>query len=134
MRSVEKGSRAEQAGFRAGDVIVKVNGESISDSGDFTHAIHGRKSNCGHRQHHSGAEGTEPHLDRARPQPVRSFSIWMKTLEIPDTDAETVIDLSEVQSEIAHLKPEIERAVARFADKAQTWKKPRANCATIRKN
>ena len=44
VRSVEKGSRAEQAGFRAGDVIVKVNGESISDSGDFTHAMHGRKS------------------------------------------------------------------------------------------
>ncbi len=45
VRSVEKGSRAEKAGFRAGDVIVKVNGESISDSGDFTHAIHGRKNN-----------------------------------------------------------------------------------------
>ena len=43
VRSVEKGSRAEKAGFRAGDVIVKVNGESISDSGDFTHAMHGRK-------------------------------------------------------------------------------------------
>ena len=49
VRSVEKGSRAEQAGFRAGDVIVKVNGESISDSGDFTHAVRGRKGNCGHR-------------------------------------------------------------------------------------
>ena len=44
VRSVEKGSRAEKAGFRAGDVIVKVNGESISDSGDFTHAMHGRKN------------------------------------------------------------------------------------------
>ena len=46
VRSVEKGSRAEKAGFRAGDVIVKVNGESISDSGDFTHAMHGRKSSA----------------------------------------------------------------------------------------
>jgi len=45
VRSVERGSRAEKAGFRAGDVITKVNGESIRDSGDFTHALRSRKDN-----------------------------------------------------------------------------------------
>jgi serine protease Do len=45
VRSVERGSRAEKAGFRAGDVITKVNGEPIRDSGDFTHALHSRKDN-----------------------------------------------------------------------------------------
>jgi serine protease Do len=45
VRSVERGSRAEKAGFRAGDVITKVNGEPIRDSGDFSHALHSRKDN-----------------------------------------------------------------------------------------
>ena len=35
----------------------------------------------------------------------------MRVSRLPDTDAETVIDLSQARSEIAHLKPEIERAV-----------------------
>src|SRR6266852_5299253 len=43
VRSVEKGSRAQKGGFHAGDVIVKVNGESINDSGDFSHALRGHK-------------------------------------------------------------------------------------------
>jgi membrane-associated protease RseP (regulator of RpoE activity) len=35
IRSVEKGSPADQAGLKAGDVIIKVSGERISDSGDW---------------------------------------------------------------------------------------------------
>jgi C-terminal processing protease CtpA/Prc len=35
VRSVEKGSPADQAGIKAGDVIVKVGGERIGDSGDW---------------------------------------------------------------------------------------------------
>jgi serine protease Do len=110
VRSVEKGSRAEQAGFRAGDVIVKVNGESISDSSDFTHAIHGRKNN--------GVtvsiirEKKEQNLTLTVPDHNQSQLLDMnESFEVPDTDeAETVIDLSDAQSEIAHIQPEIERA------------------------
>ena len=43
IRSVEKGSRAEQAGLRAGDVIVKVNGSAVSDCSDFTRLLRERK-------------------------------------------------------------------------------------------
>ncbi len=43
VRSVERGSRAEKAGFHAGDVIVRINGEKIGDSGDFTHAVNLRQ-------------------------------------------------------------------------------------------
>src|SRR6202030_4323263 len=39
VRSVEKGSRGEKAGFRAGDVVVKVNNEPVHDTSDFTHAL-----------------------------------------------------------------------------------------------
>ncbi len=39
VRTVEKGSRGEKAGFHAGDVIVKVNDQLVHDSSDFTHAL-----------------------------------------------------------------------------------------------
>ncbi len=39
VRSVEKGSRAEKAGFHAGDVVVKVNDQVVHDASDFTHAL-----------------------------------------------------------------------------------------------
>src|SRR6202140_2509761 len=42
VRSVEKGSRAEKAGFRAGDVIVKVNDQAVHDTSDFMHAVRSR--------------------------------------------------------------------------------------------
>lgn len=43
VRSVEKGSAAENAGFRAGDVIVKVEQEPVTDRGDWRSALR-RKS------------------------------------------------------------------------------------------
>jgi serine protease Do len=110
VRSVEKGSRAEQAGFRAGDVIVKVNGESISDSGDFTHAMHGRKSSTVTVS--IIREKKEQNITLTVPERNQSELLDTdETLEEPDVDAETVIDLSEVQSEMARVRPEIERAV-----------------------
>ena len=110
VRSVEKGSRAEQAGFRAGDVIVKVNGESVSDSGDFTHAIHGRKGSAVTVS--IIREKKEQNLTLTVPERNQSKILDTdETLEVPDADAETVIDLSDVQSEMARVKPEIERAV-----------------------
>ena len=39
VRSVEKGSRGESAGFHAGDVIVKINGSSVGDCSDFTRLL-----------------------------------------------------------------------------------------------
>ena len=39
VRSVEKGSRGEKAGFHAGDVVVKVNDQAVRDASDFTHAL-----------------------------------------------------------------------------------------------
>ena len=45
VRSVEKGSRAELAGFHAGDVIVKVNGSGVNDCSDFTRLLKGHAEN-----------------------------------------------------------------------------------------
>ena len=44
VRSVEKGSRGEKAGFRAGDVVVKVNNQPVHDTSDFTHALRSSSS------------------------------------------------------------------------------------------
>lgn len=43
VRSVEKGSAAETAGLKAGDVITKVNNEQISDRTDLRRALRGAK-------------------------------------------------------------------------------------------
>src|SRR5580658_10406577 len=40
VRSVEKGSSAEKAGLRAGDVITRVGDQPVHDTSDFTHALH----------------------------------------------------------------------------------------------
>lgn len=44
VRSVEKGSAAEAAGLKAGDVIVKVGDEKIADRSDWRRALRDRKS------------------------------------------------------------------------------------------
>jgi membrane-associated protease RseP (regulator of RpoE activity) len=108
VRSVEKGSIAEKAGFRAGDVIVKVNGESISDSGDFTHAMHGRKNSSVSVT--IVREKKEQNLTLALPERNQS-EVLDESFELPEIDAETVIDLSEAQSEVARIAPEMEQAV-----------------------
>jgi serine protease Do len=110
VRSVEKGSRAEKAGFRAGDVIVKVNGESISDSGDFTRAVRGRKNSTVNVS--IIREKKQQNLTLALPERNQS-QLLEESLEEPglDEDAETVIDLGEAQSEIARIRPEVERTV-----------------------
>jgi len=46
VRSVERGSPAAAAGLRAGDVIVKVDGEAVTCSSDWRHAMAHRKSDA----------------------------------------------------------------------------------------
>ena len=111
VRSVEKGSRADKAGFRAGDVIVKVNGESISDSGDFTHAMHGRKNSTVSVS--IIREKKEQTLTLALPERNQS-ELLDESFEAPEVDAETVIDLSapgDAESEVARIMPEMEQTL-----------------------
>lgn len=39
IRSVEKGSHGEKSGFRAGDVVVRVDNQPVHDTSDFTRAL-----------------------------------------------------------------------------------------------
>jgi serine protease Do len=106
VRTVEKGSRAEKAGFRAGDVIVKVNDELVHDTSDFTHAVKSRSGN-------SISVGVirdkkEQNLNLALPDRKESGVLLdEESLENPQVDAESYYQLGEVEDEIARVQPEI---------------------------
>jgi predicted metalloprotease with PDZ domain len=105
VRSVDKGSRAEKAGFRAGDVIVRVNGETINDSGDFSHALRSRKNNAvpvGIIR-----DKREQTLTLSLPERKQS-NLLNESIEIPDLDQETREEVRRAQAEIARLQPELE--------------------------
>ena len=108
VRSVEKGSRADKAGLRAGDVIVRVADQSVHDTSDFTHALRG----------HSGGsvnlsvirDKKEQTLTLTLPERKESGEMIEESFELPELDTETQAALSLVREEIAKLQPQIELA------------------------
>ncbi len=112
VRSVEKGSRADKAGFHAGDVIVKINGEAIHDSGDFSQALRSRKDNTASIS--VIRDKREQTITITLPERKQSDLFRESTdIELPEIDAKTREELSQVQSQMAHLKPELEEAINR---------------------
>jgi membrane-associated protease RseP (regulator of RpoE activity) len=102
VRSVEKGSSAEKAGFHAGDVIVKVNGEAIADSGDFSRLLHARKDNnvsVGILR-----DKKEQTITMSLPERKQSENATEESFEMPEISAETRIELS---NELAQMRPQI---------------------------
>jgi predicted metalloprotease with PDZ domain len=110
VRSVEKGSRADKAGFRAGDVVVKINGEAIHDSSDFSHALRSRKDNTAI----IGVIRDKKEVNITITLPERKQSdLERESLMTPEIDAETSEEMSQLESEMAQLRPEMEEAVSR---------------------
>jgi serine protease Do len=110
VRSVEKGSRADKAGFRAGDVVVKINGEAIHDSSDFSHALRSRKDNTAN----IGVIRDKKELNITITLPERKQSeLERESLMTPEMEAETSEELSQLESQMAQLQPEMEEAVNR---------------------
>ena len=108
VRSVEKGSRADKAGFRAGDVIVRVNDQPVHDTSDFSHAL--RSRNAGAVTVNVIRDKKEQNLSLPLPERKESGEIE-ESLEMPEIDAETRVELGEVQEEMAQLAPQMELAV-----------------------
>lgn len=108
VRSVEKGSRAEKAGFRAGDIIVKVNEEAIHDTSDFTHAVKSRKNNTVN----IGVVRDKKEQNLNLPLPDRkSSNLWQEeTFEEPLLNAQSAFELSKLNEELAKLRPQMELA------------------------
>lgn len=112
VRSVEKGSRADKAGFRAGDVIVKINGEPIHDGGDFSQALRSRKDNTASIS--VIRDKKEQTISITLPERKQSDLFRESTdIEVPEIDAATREELSKMESQMAHLKPEMEEAINR---------------------
>lgn len=109
VRSVEKGSRAEKAGLRAGDVITRIGDQSVHDTSDFTSALHGR-SKGGSVNIGVIRDRKEQTLTLTLPERRESGEIIEESMEAPELDAETKVELSKMQDEIAKLQPQFELA------------------------
>ena len=121
VRSVEKGSRADKAGLRAGDVIVRVADQPVHDTSDFTHALH---------DHSAGSvsvsvirDKREQTLTLTLPERKESGGSIEESFEAPEMDAETQTELSEVRNQIAKLQPEMKLAQQEMRRAARSQQK-----------
>jgi serine protease Do len=103
VRSVEKGSRGEKAGFRAGDVVVKVNNQPVHDTSDFTHAL--RSSSGSAAAVTVMRDKREQNLTLTLPEKGDSGSLIEDSFDVPDFTAETEQAINRAQAEMAHLGP-----------------------------
>lgn len=121
IRSVEKGSRAEKAGFHAGDVIVKVNDHPVHDTSDFTHEVRSRSGSSVN----VGVVRDKKEQNLNLPLPDRKESgdlLEEESLDEPIMNAESYFELSKVQEEIAKLRPQMEMAAQdarKYAEEAR---------------
>jgi predicted metalloprotease with PDZ domain len=101
VRSVEKGSPADAAGFHAGDVIVRVDDHKIADRGDWRSALRqhpGGKINVGivREKHEQTLSVTLP------PAKADQSSL---DIELPDIDQE----MQELEVALNQMRPELMR-------------------------
>jgi C-terminal processing protease CtpA/Prc len=124
VRSVEKGSRAEKAGFHAGDVIVKVNDQSVHDTSDFMHAVRSR----------NGAavsvgvirDKKEQNLNLSLPERKETGDMLQEEEESSDDsiiDADSQVEVGELQNEIARLRPQMELAAENYRNSVKELRK-----------
>jgi serine protease Do len=108
VRSVEKGSRAEKAGLRAGDVIMRVGDQFVHDTSDFTHALHSRSG--GSVSVTVIRDKKEQTINLTLPERKDSGDLIEESMEAPELDAESQVELSELQNQMAKLRPALELA------------------------
>jgi membrane-associated protease RseP (regulator of RpoE activity) len=116
VRSVEKGSRGEKAGFRAGDVVVKVNNQPVHDTSDFTHAL--RLSPGSTAAVTVMREKREQNLTLTLPEKKDSGSLLEDSFDLPDFTAETEQAINRAGDEIARMSP----ALMEKVQKTLCWK------------
>jgi membrane-associated protease RseP (regulator of RpoE activity) len=123
VRSVEKGSRAEKAGFRAGDVIVRVGKDPVRDSGDFSHALQANRSQ-GRVSVGVIRDKKEQNITLSLPPRKESGDLFPEeSFELPDIDIDARAELSDINTQIASLRPQIQFAVREAQRQAEAFTK-----------
>jgi len=107
VRSVEKGSRSEKAGFRAGDVIVRVNNQPVHDTSDFTRAL--RATSAGAAAVTVVRDKREQNLNLTLPDKKDSGDLLEESFDLPEVTAEAQIELTRAGEEIARMAPALEK-------------------------
>ena len=107
IRSVEKGSRSEKAGFRAGDVIIRVNNQAVHDTSDFTRAL--RSTSGGTAAVTVVREKKEQNLNLTLPEKKDSGVLMEESFDLPELTADTEMELSRAGEEIARMAPALEK-------------------------
>lgn len=119
VRSVEKGSRAEKAGFHAGDVIVKVNDQHVHDTSDFSNAVRSRSGNAVN----VGVIRDKKEQNLNLELPERKHSGKMLENESVDFSPlfqeDAQLNLSDFRDQMAKLRPEIESATREAAENSR---------------
>jgi serine protease Do len=109
VRAVEKGSRAEKSGFRAGDVIVRVNDQPVQDTSDFSHAI--RSATTDSVTIGVVRDKHEQNLTLSLPPPKTTGDNLEESFEDFDFDAESFVDLGELRDGWARVQPQMQFAL-----------------------
>jgi membrane-associated protease RseP (regulator of RpoE activity) len=121
VRSVEKGSLGEKAGFHAGDVVVKVNNQPVHDTSDFTHALRSTSGNSASVT--VMRDKREQNLTLTLPDKKDSGSLLEDTLNIPEISAETEQAINRAENEIARISPAIVEKLEQQAAQSEDAKK-----------
>jgi membrane-associated protease RseP (regulator of RpoE activity) len=111
VRSVEKGSRGEKAGFRAGDVVVKVDNQAVHDASDFTHAL--RSSSGSSASVTVMREKKEQTLTLPLPAKKDSGSLQEDSFDCPEFSAATEQALKTAGEVLARVGPSTMRKAQR---------------------
>jgi serine protease Do len=115
VRSVEKGSRADKAGFHAGDVVVKVNNEAVRDTSDFTRAL--RSSSGGSAAVTVVREKKEQNLTLTLPEKKDSGSLLEDSFDMQELTVEAEKEMSRVGDEMARIGPALEKVQRQIQSK-----------------
>lgn len=116
VRSVEKGSHGEKAGFRAGDVVVKVNNQPVHDTSDFTRAL--RTSSGGSAAVTVIRDKREQNLTLTLPARKDSGLLLREdSFEIPELTEETEMAISDAD-ELALVTPDVMKKVQQATKQA----------------
>ena len=108
VRSVEKGSLAEKSGFRAGDVIVKVNNEAISDTGDFTYTLRMKRDDSKEATVTVGIIRDKKEQTLTLSLPARQHSeMHEESWEMPEVNAKVKAQLDQAHVYVSQLQPEM---------------------------